>query len=215
VIYMSDNGAGGKRGPLQGGKGSALEAGIRVPMIVRGPKIEAGSHCGTPVVGTDWFPTFAAWAGVRELPPGLAGGDLSPLLHGDDAPVKRPHAPLFHVPHYQGDLPRSALLMPPYKLVRNWETGENALYHLVDDPGETRDLAATRAERAKTMGTELDRLLAQTKAALPRPNPQFDPDKVPDLKAGNKRSKDGGGKNKKPNKPKKNNPTKPKPGANQ
>jgi len=186
VIYMSDNGAGGKRGPLQGGKGSAMESGIRVPMIVRGPGVAAGSHCGTTVVGTDWFPTFAAWAGVKEMPAGIVGGDLHPLLQGESTEVDRANPPLFHVPHYQGDVPRTALLDPPWKLRRNWETKQDALFHLERDLGERTDLAAEEPERVKTMAAEMDRLLTLYQADLPRSNPQFDPDRVPDLNAGNK-----------------------------
>lgn len=190
VIYMSDNGSGGKRGVLQGGKGSAMEAGIRVPMIVRGPGIKPDSHCATTVVGTDWFPTFAGWAAgdtEPKLPPDIVGGDLHPLLQGTENSVKRPHLPLFHVPHYQGDVPRSALLDGQWKLLRNWETKEDALYDLSRDPGEQRNVAAIEPDRLRAMSVELDRLLAYYKAQIPTPNPRFDPANVPDLKAGNKR----------------------------
>lgn len=188
VIYMSDNGASGSRsGPLQGGKGSAMESGIRVPMLVRGPGIPANSHCGEIVVGTDWFPTFATWAGVTNLPPGLAGGDLAHLLRGELAPVQRANPPLFHVPHYQGDVPRSALLSGSFKLLRNWETKEDALYNVNTDPGERSNLAAQHPDITAELGKEMDRLLTLYKADLPTNNPHFDPNNVPDLNAGNKR----------------------------
>lgn len=213
VIYMSDNGAGGKGGVLQGGKGSAMESGIRVPMIVRGPGIEAGSHCGTTVVGTDWLPTFARWAAgdaEPKLPPDVVGGDLSPLLQGTSNAVKRPHLPLFHVPHYQGDVPRSAVLDARWKLLRNWETKEDALYDLSRDSGEQRNLAASEPDRVREMSAELDRLLVRYKAQIPTPNPSFDPAKVPDLKAGNKR-KPGEAKPGKDQRRKKRSPLRPAP----
>ncbi len=72
IIYMSDNGSGGggRRGGLSGGKGSVWEGGIRVPLIVRGPKVTANSWCHVPVVGYDFLPTLCALAGVhaKELP---------------------------------------------------------------------------------------------------------------------------------------------------
>jgi arylsulfatase A-like enzyme len=54
---------------LNGGKGSVWEGGVRVPLIVRGPGVPANSWCHSPVVGYDFLPTFAEWAGlaVRSL----------------------------------------------------------------------------------------------------------------------------------------------------
>ncbi|NNC87390.1 MAG: sulfatase-like hydrolase/transferase, partial [Akkermansiaceae bacterium] len=92
VIYMSDNGGGGggKRGgrrPLQGGKGSLWEGGIRVPLIIRGPGIEAGSWNHQRVVGFDLLPTLCDLAGVApDLPEEVEGGSFAPLLDGSSDP---------------------------------------------------------------------------------------------------------------------------------
>ena len=84
---VDNGGGGGKRGgggarPIQGGKGSVWEGGIRVPLIVRGPGIEAGSWCHERVVGFDLFPTFCALAGVKEpLPKGVEGGNIAKPIY--------------------------------------------------------------------------------------------------------------------------------------
>ena len=59
VIFTSDNG-GGLRGnaPLRGAKADLTEGGIRVPFIVRGPKIAQGSYCSLPTAGWDLLPTL-------------------------------------------------------------------------------------------------------------------------------------------------------------
>ena len=49
VIFSSDNGGGNQNPPLQGGKAKMWEGGLRVPMIVAGPGIEANSQCDHPV----------------------------------------------------------------------------------------------------------------------------------------------------------------------
>jgi len=58
VIYTSDNG--GRTGVLNGGKGDLGEGGLRVPMIVRGPGIKAGTYCNEPVISYDLAAKLAA-----------------------------------------------------------------------------------------------------------------------------------------------------------
>lgn len=192
VIYMSDNG-GSNRRTLNGGKGDVWEGGIRVPLIIRGPGIAPNSWCHQRVVGYDLFPTFCHWAGVKApLPKHLEGGDISPLLSGSSETVNRPREPLvFHFPHYQGDTPHSAILSGNMKLIHFYETGENRLYDLKADIGETRNLAAARPDLASTLAKQLADYLSEVGAEMPKPNPSFDPSKEPAMKGGGKGGKGG------------------------
>lgn len=203
VIYMSDNGGGGGRGglrPLTAGKGGVWEGGIRVPLIICGPGIVANSWSHQRVVGYDFFPTFARWAGVKQsLPAGLDGGDLSHLLTGSTAPVKRAREELvFHFPHYQGDTPHSAILVGNYKLLKFYETGERRLFDLSKDLAERNNLTAAQPELAKKLEQQLAAYLAEVNAAMPKPNPSYDPTKPAETKRGGKGGKGGGGKKREP-----------------
>jgi arylsulfatase len=71
-MFSSDNGAwseavgldGGSNGLLKGGKGSTWEGGIRVPFLVRGPGIKAGSISETAAMHIDLLPTLCDIAGA-------------------------------------------------------------------------------------------------------------------------------------------------------
>jgi arylsulfatase A-like enzyme len=193
VIYMSDNG-GSNRRTLNGGKGDVWEGGIRVPLIIRGPGIAANSWCHQRVVGYDFFPTFCRWAGVKEaLPTQLDGGDITPLLSGSSDPVRRPREELvFHFPHYQGDSPHSAIFSGNMKLIHFYETGQNQLFDLQADIGESRNLAEAKPELATSLAKQLADYLREVGAAMPKPNPNYDSSKEPARKGGGKGGKKGG-----------------------
>ena len=199
VIYMSDNG-GSNRRTLNGGKGDVWEGGIRVPLIIRGPGIAPNSWCHQRVVGYDFFPTFCRWAGVKAtLPTQLEGGDITHLLSGSSDPVKRPREPLvFHFPHYQGDSPHSAILSGHVKLLHFYETGENHLFDLKADIGETKNLAAAKPELTSTLAKQLANYLKEVGAQMPKPNPNYDPAREPAMKGGGKGGKGGKKGGKKP-----------------
>ena len=89
IIFTSDNGGGHSRkekidgknrrfnGPLQEGKRSIFEGGIRVPTVIAGPGIKAGSQCDVPIVQWDFLPTFHELSGSKApLPKGVDGGSL-------------------------------------------------------------------------------------------------------------------------------------------
>jgi len=94
LAFSTDNGAenftwpDGGNTPFAGGKGTALEGGFRVPMIIRWPgTVTAGKVENAIVSGLDWFPTFVAAAGnpniVDELKNGKQLGDRTYKVHLD------------------------------------------------------------------------------------------------------------------------------------
>lgn len=193
VIYMADNGAGGGKKVLNGGKGGMWEVGIRVPFIVRGPGVKPNSWCHTRVVGYDLFPTFCEWAGIKasSLPKGLEGGSIASLLANDGrGDVKRVREELiFHFPHYQGDAPHSAIMLGDLKLLHFYEVQHDELYDLANDISERRDLAKERAADTKKLRDRLEKYLIAVNAQLPTVNPDFDPNKVPTGKGGKKKKR--------------------------
>jgi arylsulfatase len=94
IAFSTDNGAenftwpDGGQTPFAGGKGTGLEGGFRVPMIIRWPgHVPAGKIENGIMSGLDWFPTFVAAAGdpniVQELKQGKQLGGTSYKVHLD------------------------------------------------------------------------------------------------------------------------------------
>jgi arylsulfatase len=130
VAFSTDNGAenftwpDGGQTPFAGGKGTALEGGFRVPMIIRWPgHIPAGKVENGIVSGLDWFPTFVAAAGdpniIDELKAGkqlngrtykvhLDGYDQTDLITGK-GPSRR------HEIYYFTETTLSAVRIDDYK----------------------------------------------------------------------------------------------------
>jgi hypothetical protein len=187
VLYTADHGSPGRVGnrPLTGGKGCLQEGGIRVPFVVRGPGVEAGTCCHARVILTDLFPTFAELAGVSgPLPKDIEGGSLVPLLSGRGAAtVKRPREELvFHYPHYDHDNegPASAIMLGDYKLIKVYETGGLHLYDLSKDALEQHDLALQMPEKAVELRRLLEADLLAMNVEMATPNPNYDPSKAPE-----------------------------------
>jgi arylsulfatase A-like enzyme len=94
LSFTTDNGAenftwpDGGQTPFAAGKGTVMEGGFRVPMIVRWPgKVPAGKVENQIMSGLDWFPTFLAAAGnpniVEELKKGKQLGDRTYKVYLD------------------------------------------------------------------------------------------------------------------------------------
>lgn len=181
VIYTPDHGTPGKNTPLTGGKGGVWDGGIRVPLVIAGPGIAPNVCSHVRVSGTDLFPTIAELAGVRELPRGIEGGSLVPLLTGGGKGlVKRPREEfVVHFPHYDKDAdgPASAILLGNYKLMRIYETGERRLFDLSKDISERNDLAKQLPQKVAELDQRLTDYLTAMNAQMPTLNPNYDPSK--------------------------------------
>ncbi len=200
IFLSSDNGGaeGGHHGenftdnaPLDEGKTSPREGGVRVPFLVAGPGIPAGKESDVMVNGLDFYPTILSMAGVKK-PEGknLDGANLQPLLTGaleDSSLVLDQHGKprtemIWHYPHGNH---QSTIRTGDFKLIRNYDTESKKapaleLYRLVDtkdgksgrvDIEEAKNLAAEQPEKAAELNARLTEILAEMKASLPYWNP--------------------------------------------
>ncbi len=81
IFFTSDNGWHHGEHRIPFGKARPYEEDIRVPLLVRGPGVAAGSSTQKLVVNTDYFPTFIALAGLP-APGYVDGRSLRPILKG-------------------------------------------------------------------------------------------------------------------------------------
>ena len=192
VIFTSDHGymighhglwhKGNATWLVEGQKGrrpNMFEESIRVPLIVRWPGvIEPGRQLERVVVNIDLFPTILDLVGLG-VPENLtiAGRSFAPLLRGeqDDAPPKSDEAYFGQYNMHHGDVARMHLIRTPeWKLIRHFEPdGVDELYHLADDPGETRNLAASAEQRDRFQA--LDRRLHDWMSSIGDPLAKGEP----------------------------------------
>jgi arylsulfatase A-like enzyme len=165
IIFTSDNGGGHSEkrkvdgeirrfnGPLQEGKRSIYEGGIRVPTVISGPGIKAGSQCDVPIVQWDFLPTFHDLSGSEApMPPNTDGGSLRPVFKkGNKGKVKRVAPGIIHhyTCHYHP--PISSIIMGDYKLMRHLNSNEFKLFNLKSDYREEKNLASAMPEKVKEM----------------------------------------------------------------
>jgi arylsulfatase A-like enzyme len=182
VIFMSDNGGVKKvtsMSPLRGQKSWYYEGGIRVPLIIKAPGLtRPGSLCHEPVISTDFYPTMLEIAGLGLKPEQHPDGvSLVPLLKGADGLGRAAiywHFPLYH---FNGGTPCSAVRAGDYKLIEYFEDYRAELYNLKDDIGESKDLSKTNPAKAKELREMLHQWRKDVNAQIPKPNPDYDPNK--------------------------------------
>lgn len=150
VVFYSDNGGSDNSDntPLRGIKGMFYEGGIRVPMMVRFPKLaDPGSRSDTMVHAIDFYPTFLEMAEVDPPDPEahvLDGTSLVPLLEGN--PDWDRKSLYFHFPGYMDhrQRPNSVIVSQmdgeKYKLFYYYETGVFELYQISRDLSEAHNL---------------------------------------------------------------------------
>jgi arylsulfatase A-like enzyme len=179
VVFFSDNGPQGfSSTPLTGGKADYTEGGIRVPMLVMMPgRVPASVVSECPVIGVDFYPTFADLAGAT-LPNAnthpLDGQSLVSLLMGDPrAEAALRGRPIFwHFPEYDKKRgPKSIIRRGDWKLIYNYEDQSYELYDLALDLGESNDLLDTQGgcnRIAAELSLELRNWLDSVDADYPR-----------------------------------------------
>ena len=166
VVFFSDNGGlstseGSPTSnlPFRAGKGWIYEGGIREPLVIRWPKsIKPGGTCDTPVISTDFYPTFLQACGLDLLPEQHKDGtSFLDLLK--DPSAKHERAPLFwHYPHWgnQGGIPSSAVRDGDWKLIEfYWKKGFE-LYDLSKDPSEHHNLAEKMPDKVAALKAKLE-----------------------------------------------------------
>jgi arylsulfatase A-like enzyme len=168
VIFLNDNGGptlpgpmvnGSSNAPLRGSKRQTWEGGIRVAFAFRWKgHLAEGRVDARPIIQLDVMPTALAAAGVKT--PSwwyLDGVNLLPFLTGEKSGP--PHDALYW---RLGD--NMAIRKGDWKLVNTHDTRLQAvdpatfdylagaeLYHLTDDIGETRNLAAEHPAKVKEL----------------------------------------------------------------
>ena len=134
IVFFHDNGPNGARwnGGMRGHKGSTDEGGVRSPLFVRWKgTIEAGKKVEEIAAAIDLFPTLADLAGVdMEWRNPADGMSLKQLLIGEGG-EDWPDRKLFS--HWRG---RVSLRTQSLRLDE-----KGRLYDMVEDPGQTTDIA--------------------------------------------------------------------------
>ena len=156
--------------PLREGKTWMYEGGVRIPLVVMGPGVKAGTvNQSTPVHLLDMFPTFMAMAGVERAPNiehrtsnvehrsgrgeretlDLDGCNILPLLQGHDTAARFADGSerdtlFFH--HPMDNKSFSVIRQGDWKLIKNTgprltEAPELQLFRMIDENGSFGDIA--------------------------------------------------------------------------
>ena len=164
IVFTNDNGGPTDKNassnyPLSGTKSNHLEGGIRVPFLMKWPKIiKETKTYDNPISTLDILPTFfAAAGGDLNKVTNIDGVDLLPYVLGKNA--ERPHMNLFWKKQA-----RAAVRHGDWKLIR-FPDRPAELYNIIDDERELNNLAEIYPEKVK----KLYKLIFQWESTLERP----------------------------------------------
>ncbi len=186
VIFTSDNGALKSRydgqghvvtinDPLRDEKGSPYEGGVRIPTLVRWPKVsKAGTVCHEPTMSIDFYPTLIEAAESIGPDQILDGHSLVPLLQRPGSRISR-ETLYWHYPHYHHSRPSGSVRARDHKLIHFFDDGSVELYNLAEDLGETTNLAEDEPEIVRDLLQELDIWRDETGALTPYWNERYNP----------------------------------------
>ncbi|MEX0289651.1 MAG: sulfatase [Flavobacteriaceae bacterium] len=184
IVFVSDNGGLSVHGrggvlnthnkPLASGKGSMLEGGIRVPMLVKWPgKTKPGAVSDYQVIIEDFYPTILEMAGVKELKTvqHIDGVSFNEVLEGRAATAEE-RALIWHYPNEWGPTgpgigAASTIRRGNWKLIYFHQDQRMELYNIKQDIGESVNLAESEQERLKELAKALADKLREVDAQMP------------------------------------------------
>lgn len=182
IIYTSDNGSvefskSSLISPsriLQKGKTHIWEGGIRVPLLVKGPGIEAGSQSDVNFNGTDLYATILDLAGKSGQVGTADSKSKKSVLFGDEG--SNNDFRVYHFPHYAPNkwgIPQTAIIQGDFKFSIDFYTGESLFFDIANDPGETLDLSEISPSGKIVLYKKLRDYLQSVNAPMPSLNPYY------------------------------------------
>lgn len=137
VMFAGDNGLTlGSHGLL--GKQTLHEEGIRIPLIMRHPRLKAAGEKRDALVDLcDMMPTALEWVGVP-VPAGVQGASLADVYAGKAASVRDC---VFNRYDERGVQMFRSIRTDRYKLIQYIQLDREQLFDLASDPYELKDLA--------------------------------------------------------------------------
>ncbi|WP_139957065.1 sulfatase-like hydrolase/transferase [Flavicella sediminum] len=195
IIFSSDNGASEMDGdeivadnyPLDLGKTSSKEGGIRVPLVITGPGIPVNEFDNV-VNGLDFYPTILSLTGTTvadNILDDLDGADLSPLLKGASSIVEDSNGTertdlFWHYPNADDEKAKSAIRRGNYKLYKKYVDNSYEAYQLYDggdtfvDINEATNVIDVMPVSIKNeMIASLEAYLTENNAKYPTWNPDY------------------------------------------
>lgn len=170
IFFVSDNGPAGEGGGIlqypgkrqqgsaglfRGRKGSLYEGGIRVPALLEWPgKIPAHVKVSAAFTTSDFFPTVLSVAGLP-LGDGVPALDGINMLNGQGGVNGETSRPMAFKSYAQ-----RAYIEGQYKIYSSDDGKSYALYDLLNDPGEVKDLSASKVELVRSMSSALEQWIS-------------------------------------------------------
>ena len=195
IIFSSDNGASEMDGdeivtdnfPLDLGKTSSKEGGIRVPLVITGPDIPVNEFDHV-VSGLDFFPTILSLTGTTvdaSIFDDLDGVDLSPLLKEEATIIADTNGDertdlFWHYPNASDEKSKSAIRSGKYKLYKKYVDSSYEAYQLYNDDGSFNDVEefinvinVMPISEKDLMIAKLENWLTDNNAKFPTWNPDY------------------------------------------